>query len=90
MISSACGSVGTARPDVGCATLVQQALGKNFVTKFGTKQGILGLGRVLPLGLGALIGVGGNTVVGYMSVRAARVAFGPLAATHGTRPSTSG
>jgi hypothetical protein len=56
---------------------VNRVLGRNFVTKYGTKQGILVLGRDLPLGLGAAIGAGGNLALGYTSVRAARRAFGP-------------
>ena len=35
---------------------VNKVLGRNFVTKYGTKQGILVLGRVLPFGIGAVIG----------------------------------
>ena len=35
---------------------INKVLGRNFVTKYGTKQGILVLGRVLPFGIGAVIG----------------------------------
>jgi hypothetical protein len=56
---------------------INKALGKNFVTKYGTKQGILVLGREVPFGIGAVIGAGGNLGLGYLSVRAARHAFGP-------------
>ncbi len=34
---------------------VNKVLGKNFVTKYGTKQGILVLGRVIPFGIGAVM-----------------------------------
>jgi hypothetical protein len=57
--------------------LVNRVLGRNFVTRYGTKQGILVIGRVIPFGIGALIGGGGNYIVGSGVVRATRVAFGP-------------
>lgn len=55
---------------------MNKVLGKNFVTKYGTKQGILVLGKSIPFGIGAAIGAGGNLVLGNMTVRAARHAFG--------------
>jgi hypothetical protein len=58
-------------------TLINKALGRNFVTKYGTKQGILVLARELPFGIGAVIGGAGNLALAYLSVRAARKAFGP-------------
>lgn len=57
-------------------TQINKILGRYFVTKYGTKQGVLVLGRALPFGFGAGIGAGGNAVLGYSSVRAARRAFG--------------
>ena len=51
---------------------INKVLGKNFVTKQGTKQGILVLGRDVPFGIGAGIGAGGNYLLGKSSVRAAR------------------
>lgn len=56
---------------------VNQVLGPRFVTKFGTKQGLLVLGRELPVGIGAAIGGGGNALLGRTAVSAARRAFGP-------------
>jgi hypothetical protein len=56
---------------------VNRVLGRNFVTRYGTKQGILVLGRVIPFGIGALVGGGGNYIVGSGVVRATRGAFGP-------------
>jgi len=55
---------------------INKVLGRNFVTKQGTKQGILVLGRELPLGIGFVFGGIGNAALGYMAVRAARSAFG--------------
>ncbi|MEV7248774.1 hypothetical protein ACWGH7_26580 [Streptomyces cyaneofuscatus] len=60
---------------------INKVLGKNFVTKFGTKQGIIVLGRVAPFGIGAVIGGGANAAMGAFAVRAARRAFGPAPTT---------
>lgn len=56
---------------------INKVLGKNFVTKYGTKQGIIVLGRVAPFGIGAVIGGGANAANAALTVRAARRAFGP-------------
>jgi hypothetical protein len=56
---------------------INKVLGKNFITKYGTKQGIIVLGRVAPFGIGAVIGGGANATVAALAVRAARRAFGP-------------
>lgn len=56
---------------------INRVLGKNFVTKYGTKQGIIVLGRVVPFGIGAVIGGGANLVLAQTAIRASRRAFGP-------------
>jgi hypothetical protein len=56
---------------------INKILGKNFVTKYGTKQGIIVLGRVAPFGIGAAIGGGANAAIAALTVRAGRRAFGP-------------
>lgn len=56
---------------------INAVLGKNFVTKYGTKQGIIVLGRVAPFGIGAVIGAGANAALAALAVRAGRRAFGP-------------
>ncbi|MEU1844173.1 MULTISPECIES: hypothetical protein [Micromonospora] len=56
---------------------INKVLGKHFVTKYGTKQGIIVLGRVAPFGIGALIGGGANAALATLAVRAGRRAFGP-------------
>jgi hypothetical protein len=56
---------------------INKVLGKNFITKYGTKQGIIILGRVAPFGIGAVIGGGANATVATLAVRATRRAFGP-------------
>ncbi|MDG4810614.1 hypothetical protein O7634_27990 [Micromonospora sp. WMMD1120] len=64
---------------VPVATLrqINKVLGKHFITKFGTKQGIIVLGRVAPFGIGAAIGGGANAALAALAVRAGRRAFGP-------------
>lgn len=52
-------------------------LGRNFVTLYGTRQGIVVLGKVVPFGIGAAIGGGANYLSAEAAVRAARRAFGP-------------
>lgn len=54
-----------------------KVLGPRFITKYGTKQGLLVLGRQVPFGIGAVIGAGGNAALGRATVLAARNAFGP-------------
>ncbi|MDX3077513.1 hypothetical protein [Streptomyces sp. MI02-7b] len=56
---------------------INKVLGKNFITKYGTKQGIIVLGRVAPFGIGAVIGGGANAALATLAVRAGRRAFGP-------------
>lgn len=56
---------------------VNGVLGKNFVTKYGTKQGILVLGKQVPFGIGAAIGGAGNAMFAQLTVRSAKHAFGP-------------
>ena len=56
---------------------INRLLGPRFVTKLGTKQGILVLGRHVPAFIGAAIGGGGNAFFGHLTVRATRRALGP-------------
>jgi len=56
---------------------INKILGKHFITKYGTKQGIIVLGRVAPFGIGAVIGGGANAALAALAVRASRRAFGP-------------
>lgn len=56
---------------------INKVLGKNFVTKYGTKQGILVLGKTIPFGIGAVIGGAGNAAFAQFTIRSARRAFGP-------------
>jgi hypothetical protein len=56
---------------------VNKVLGRNFVTKYGTKEGIIVLGRIVPFGVGAVIGAGANALLARSAIQAARRAFGP-------------
>jgi hypothetical protein len=66
------GSIPRARIDA-----VNKVLGHNFVTKYGTKEGILVLGRVVPFGIGAVIGGTANAFFGQGIITASNRAFGP-------------
>ncbi|MGP5318752.1 C-terminal helicase domain-containing protein [Arthrobacter rhombi] len=54
---------------------VNSVLGKNFVTKYGTKQGIVVLGKVVPFGVGAAIGGTMNFVMAQGLIKSARRVF---------------
>lgn len=56
---------------------INKFLGKNFVTKYGTKQGIVVLGRVIPFGIGAVIGGAANGLFSQGIISASDRAFGP-------------
>lgn len=55
---------------------INKVLGRNFITKYGTKQGVLVLGKTMPFGLGAVIGSAGNAAVSRATIASARRAFG--------------
>lgn len=55
---------------------INKAIGVNFVTKYGTKRGLIVLGKVVPFGFGAVIGGGLNFVIGQTVVKATQRAFG--------------
>ncbi|MGH9185339.1 MAG: hypothetical protein ACRD0U_05945 [Acidimicrobiales bacterium] len=56
---------------------VNKVLGRHFVTKYGTKSGIIVLGKVVPFGIGALIGGTANGIFSQGTITAANRAFGP-------------
>ena len=68
---------------------VNRVLGRNFVTKYGTKQGVLVLGKVMPFGIGAVIGASGNAAMARLVVRTTRSAFGPLPEEKALEPALS-
>jgi hypothetical protein len=68
----------------GAATLPLPALSqlnsrllKYFVKKYAVKRGALAFGKVLPAGIGAVVGGGGNRLMGKKIIKNAHTAFGP-------------
>lgn len=54
---------------------------RTFVKKFAVAQGTNVVGRLIPFGIGAAIGGGGNHLLGRQIVRTAREGFGPAPET---------
>jgi hypothetical protein len=68
----------------GAATLPLPALSqlnsrllKYFVKKYAVKRGALAFGKILPAGIGAVVGGGGNRLMGKKIIKNAHTAFGP-------------
>lgn len=59
---------------------INAVLGPRFVTKYGTKQGVLVLGKQLPRGIGAALGGAGNHLIGRSIIKSARKVFGEVPA----------
>ena len=59
-------------------TQFNKILGRNFITKYGTKQGIIVLGKAVPLGIGAAVGGSMNYMVGRGIVKATRTTFAEM------------
>ncbi|MCO5997267.1 hypothetical protein [Actinoallomurus rhizosphaericola] len=56
---------------------VNDIFGPRFVTKYGTKQGRLVLGKQAPMLIGGGIGAGGNFLFGWLVIKAAKKILGP-------------
>lgn len=54
-----------------------KVLGPRFITKYGTKQGALVLGKQLPMFIGVGVGAAGNGAFGWFVIRSARTILGP-------------
>jgi len=54
---------------------------KSFLRKFATAQGTNVVGRLMPFGIGAVIGGSGNHLLGKQIIRSSQEAFGPPPAT---------
>jgi len=54
---------------------------KTFIKRFVTTQGTNMVGRVIPFGIGAVVGGSGNNILGRKVVTSSRDAFGPAPAT---------
>jgi hypothetical protein len=60
---------------------IADRLKKTFLKKFAVTQSTNVIGRLIPFGIGAVIGGGGNHLLGRQIVRASREGFGPAPAT---------
>ncbi|HEU5267739.1 MAG TPA: hypothetical protein VFU35_13610 [Jatrophihabitans sp.] len=67
--------------DRDAITVLNTQLVKLLIRRTGTRQTALLLGRAVPLGIGAVIGAGGNLTLARGAITAARRAFGPAPAT---------
>ena len=54
-----------------------KVLGPRFITKYGTKQGVLVLGKQMPMLIGVGVGAAGNGAFGWFVIRSARKILGP-------------
>jgi hypothetical protein len=54
---------------------INKVLGAHFITKYGTKRGIIAIGKVAPFGVGFAIGAGGNLVMARGVIKTAKVMF---------------
>ena len=63
-----------------------KVLGPRFITKYGTKQGVLVLSKQIPLGLGIGVGAFSNHIIGRTIVGTARKVFGPAPEFFEPRP----
>jgi hypothetical protein len=61
--------------------LLDNGLTRWFVKRFVVRQGMLALGRALPLGIGVVVGAVGNLATARAVVRSAQAAFGTPPAT---------
>ena len=61
----------------GTLQRVNKALTHQFIKKQIAKQGSLLLGRILPFGIGAVVGLVGARALGHTVIAQSRAAFGP-------------
>jgi hypothetical protein len=62
-------------------------LGRQIITKWGTKRGVLVLGKLFPAGIGAAIGAGGNAATVTAVARHADSYLGLLPRRQDVEPS---
>jgi len=60
---------------------ISDRIKKTFLKRFAAAQGTNVVGRLMPFGIGAVIGGSGNHILGRQIVRTARAGFGPAPAT---------
>ena len=63
-----------------------KVLGPRFITKYGTKQGVLVLSKQIPLGIGIGVGALASHMIGRTIVGTARKVFGPAPEFFEPRP----
>ena len=68
---------GAASLPLPAVSQLNSRLVKFFVKKYALKRGALAFGKMLPVGIGAVIGGGGNRLMGRKIVKNAQAAFGP-------------
>lgn len=73
-------SEGAASLPLPAVSQLNSRLLKFFVKKYTLKRGALAFGKMLPVGIGALIGGGGNRAMGKKIIGNSRTAFGPAPA----------
>ncbi|MBV7295733.1 hypothetical protein KRX51_07375 [Corynebacterium sp. TAE3-ERU12] len=54
-----------------------KVLGPRFITRYGTRQGVLVLGKQLPLAIGAVVGASGNAAFGTLVIRSTKKLLSP-------------
>lgn len=54
------------------------AIGRTIVTKYGTKRGVLALGRAIPFGVGAGVGYGLNNYIVRQTTRSTHRFFSDI------------
>jgi hypothetical protein len=54
---------------------INKVLGRHFVTKYGTRRGILVIGKVMPFGVGFAIGAGGNLMMARGVIKTTKKMF---------------
>jgi hypothetical protein len=69
------GKIVTNAVPLSTITSINKVLGAHFVTKYGTKRGIIAIGKVAPFGVGFVIGAGGNLVMARGVIRSAKTMF---------------
>jgi hypothetical protein len=73
-------SEGAATLPLPAVSQLNNRLLKYFVKRYALKRGALAFGKMLPVGIGAVIGGGGNRMMGKKIVKNAHLAFGPAPA----------
>ncbi|MCW2690701.1 MAG: hypothetical protein JWR37_5591 [Mycobacterium sp.] len=70
-------SDGAATLPLPAVSQLNSRLLRYFAKKYALRRGAIAFGKILPMGIGAVIGAGGNRVMGKRIIANARKAFGP-------------